>query len=197
MSELADKVKSMMSDYRYAHTLSVVNECKNLAGLFGIDDRKLVSAAYLHDITKEKSIQEQIAMCRNAGKNIPQEELSSPKTLHAYSAFIVIPDIFPEYSDDEILCAVRYHTTGRKNMSLTEKILYLADYIEPTRKFDDCIELRKYFYSNTEELYKRLDETILRSLKITLCELLNKDSYIHSKTIDAYNYLVIEKEKTL
>ncbi|MBR6681780.1 MAG: bis(5'-nucleosyl)-tetraphosphatase (symmetrical) YqeK [Clostridia bacterium] len=187
MNDLSLRIKKYMSDYRYAHTLSVVEECKQLAKLFKIDSEDLVTAAYLHDITKEMSIEDQIALCKEY-KAFPDESyLRSPKTLHSYSAVFLIKKDFEEYAKESVLLAVKNHTTGREDMSLNEKLLYLADYIEPTRRFEDCKAVRKYFYEQTEDIYKRLDETIFISLKMTVSSLLENNEYIHIDTVKAYN----------
>ncbi len=177
-----------MSDYRYVHTLSVVEECKQLARLFNIDDKELTTAAYLHDITKEMSIDKQISLCEEYNSYPDDNYLKSPKTLHSYSAVFLIKKDFPEYATENILLAVKNHTTGRSGMYLNEKLLYLADYIEPTRKFEDCQALRKYFYEPTNDIYQKLDETIFTSLKMTISSLLENNEYVHLDTLKAYNY---------
>ena len=187
MCDLSLRIKKYMSDYRYNHTLSVVEECKELAKLFDIDGKELVTAAYLHDITKEMSIDDQISLCKEFDSCPDENYLKSPKTMHSYSAVFLIKKDFPEYANENVLAAVKNHTTGREDMSLNEKLLYLADYIEPTRKFDDCKSVRKYFYEPTEDIYKRLDETIFFSLKLTVSSLLKDNEYIHIDTLKAYN----------
>ncbi len=188
MCDLSLKVKEYMSPYRYAHTLSVVDECKRLAKLFDIDDRELITAAYLHDITKEMSIEEQISLCKEYNCSPDNNYLKSPKTLHSYSAVFLIKKDFPEYATENVLLSVQNHTTGRSGMSLNEKLLYLADYIEPTRKFEDCQTLRKYFYEPTNDICQKLDETIFISLKMTISSLLDNNEYVHLDTLKAYNY---------
>jgi nicotinate-nucleotide adenylyltransferase len=180
-----------MSVYRYDHTVSVAKECERLAALFGIDGQKLIISAYLHDITKEMSIDEQIELCRQYGFEIDEDTLKSPKTLHSFSAPYLIKRDFPEYDEESVTLPIKYHTTGRKNMSLSEKLLYLADYIEPTRKFDECKKLRNSFYSSDEEPSKRLDRVILESLRYTIDELKATNQFIHPETIKAYDFLLL------
>lgn len=193
MVELERKIRQYMSEYRFNHTLSVVNECKRLAKLFDTNSDDLVIAAYLHDVTKEMPTDEQIKLCENSGVILDNCTLRSPKTLHSYSAPALIARDFPEYAKPEIITPIRYHTTGRADMTLNEKLLYLADYIEPTRRFDDCKALREYFYTNTCDIQKRLDDTITLSLKYTISDLLEKGEYIHLETIRAYNALTKKK----
>ena len=190
MVDLSLRIKDYMSEYRYLHTLSVAEECKYLASIYNVDKEKLVISAYLHDITKDMSVDEQLKLCNFFGVTLDKDTVNSPKTMHSFTAPLLIKKDFPEYADDCILDAVRYHTTGRADMTLLEKLLYLADYIEPTRKFDDCKKLREFFYSENTDKIKKLDETIILSLKYTISDLLNNNSPIHSETINAYNSLL-------
>jgi nicotinate-nucleotide adenylyltransferase len=190
MLDLREKIKGYMSVYRYNHTISVAKECEKLAELFGIDGKKLVISAYLHDINKEMDIQEQIELCRHFGVDIDEDTLNSPKTLHSFSAPFLIKRDFPEYDEESITLPIKYHTTGRENMSLSEKLLYLTDYIEPTRKFEECVKLRNSFYSSEEDLQKRLDRVILDSLRYTIDELKANNQFIHPETINAYRFLL-------
>ena len=190
MYNIEKEIRNLMSDYRYNHTLSVVKECKDLAKLFGIDEEKLVNAAYLHDITKEMPIEKQLRLCETMGIEVDADTLRSPKTLHSFTAPALIMRDFPQYADKEVLSAVRYHTTGRADMTLTEKLLYLADYIEPTRIFEDCKRTRNYFYTDICDIEKRLNDTIVLSLKYTISDLLEKGEFIHPETIECYNSFV-------
>ena len=190
MFDLENRIASYMSEYRYEHTISVVNECIELAKLFNIDNKTLVVSAYLHDISKELDLKEQLDICKEMKIEIPSDCISSPKTLHAFTAPAVIKRDFPEFYTKDIVDAVTYHTTGREDMSLCEKLLFLADYIEPKRKFDDCKLLREYFYNNkSKDWYKTLDEKIFTALKFTISDLLDKKAFIYPKTVSAYNYI--------
>jgi len=190
MFDLQYRISEYMSEYRYKHTLSVVEECKRLASLFEIDDKELVISAYLHDITKEMSYDQQISLCNEMNITLDKNALLSPKTLHSFSAPALIKRDFPNYYTESIVNAVKYHTTGRADMTLSEKLLYIADYIEPTRKFEDCKALRKYFYDSQEILNVRLDKAMLLSLKYTLTDLTEQQEFVHPETVNAYNYFV-------
>ena len=187
---LRERIRPYMSDYRYRHTLSVAGECERLAIMLGADPEPLIAAAYLHDITKEMPEEEQIALCGQYGIDLDGDTLASPKTLHSFSAPALIKRDFPEYAADDILTAVSFHTTGRACMTLAEKILYLADYIEPTREYDDCVEVRICFYNNPKPPKEALDEAMLLSLKITVRHLLDTGRTVHTQTINAYNDLL-------
>ena len=100
---------------------------------------------------------------------------------------------------DEMVCGcIRWHTTGRAGMTLCQKLLYLADYIEDTRTFPDCVELRRSFYAGLdrcEEPLKLLDDTMLLSFDMTIRDLLESSSLISADTILARNDLLAQREK--
>lgn len=85
--------------------------------------------------------------------------------------------------DKEILDAIRYHTTGRKNMTLLDKIIFISDYIEPGRKFKGIDEIR-------ELAYKDLDLALYKSLNMSIANLINKDEYVVVDTLEARNYIM-------
>ena len=129
-------------------------------------------------------------------------ELLAPKTLHAKTAAMLIPEKYPELADSEVISAVRWHTTGRAGMTVTEKIVYLADYIDETRKFDDCVRLREMFWSaepekmSEDEREAHLRDVLIASFKMTVAGLRLGDSPISPDTADALNYEICEKYKT-
>ena len=141
MTELKELIKPYMSEYRYLHTVSVADECIRLSRLFDVDMDTLTTAAYLHDITKEMPYDEQLSLCGEMGIILTEADKTSVKALHSFTAPAFIQKHFPDYATKEVLDAVKYHTTGRAGMTLTEKLLYLADFIEPTRKYEECINL--------------------------------------------------------
>ena len=157
----------------------------------------LRAAALLHDITKEYSINLHLKIC--AERNIPLTEgdVYAAKTLHARTAAAIIPEMYPELATPEVVSAVRWHTAGKAQMTVSEKIIYLADYIDMSRKFSDCVELREYFFSKDtskmtdEERLAHLDDTLLISFDMTIRGLLEKGAPIAEDTIDARNELAI------
>ena len=197
MVELETKVRQYMSEYRFNHTLSVVNECKALAEMFGVKGDDLVISAYLHDITKEMPIDEQLELCYAYGITLDNCTLHSPKTLHSYSAPALIAKDFPEYNKPEIITPIRYHTTGRADMTLNEKLLYLADYIDESRSFDSCVLLRRYFFGAFPELMSReereelLRQTLIMSYDMTIKDLLADGRPVARDTVAARNELIL------
>ena len=112
-------------------------------------------------------------------------------TIHALTAALIIPDDFVEFADQRLIDAVRYHTTGREGMSIFEKIIFLADYIDDTRTYPSCVSLREEFFSakpedmNEQERIRHLDRAALASIDNTLSYLQSKERSIHPLTLEA------------
>ena len=193
LSLLRDELAGKISPRRFSHTLAVEEEAALIAKWYlpqNIIDIR--AAALLHDLTKECSCEEHIALCGRYGLPVTEVELASPKIFHAKTAAAVIADRYPVFATDEILDAVAKHTTGASEMSLFAKILYLADYTEKTRTFSDCIRLRAYFWSvdlskmSEEERLLHLDKTLLLSFEMTLADLEKEGRPIAPDTRAAY-----------
>lgn len=197
---LREKVKNEMGEKRYFHTLEVEKMAARLGDIYAPEKIDMLRvAALLHDLTKERTVDEHIAICREAGLDATLGEMESPKMFHARTAALIIPVKYPEFADDEIISAVRYHTTGRANMSIPEKIIYLADYIDMSRTFEDCVALRNYFFdfdfdnATDDEKIKHLDATLVMSYDFTISGLLKDKKHINKNTFEARNYLILGK----
>ena len=137
---------SRLSAYRLAHSLGVEREVTALAALYCPEKAPmLAAAALLHDMTKEYDEPTQKALLHEAGITLRPDELS-PGIWHAMTAPTVIRRDFPDFAVPELLSAVRWHTTGRANMPLTDELLFLADLTEPTRTFSNCVALRRLLW---------------------------------------------------
>ena len=195
---LKEQIKEHISGKRYSHTLAVEKEMAHLCRLFSVTEEEtfvLRAAALLHDITKEKNTEEQISLCIKGNISFGNIEKASPKVFHAMTAEVVIKERFPEYAVENILTPIRYHTTGRENMTLGEKLLYLADYIEETRTFPDCVALRKEFYGVSDPAKDgHLDSVLITSFKMTVQNLLDENAPIHPATIASLNSLLIHRK---
>lgn len=198
IGHLREKISSLMSGYRLVHTLGVEDEAVRLGALFVPEKEDILrAAALLHDITKEFSHQKQLQLCEKLGIIIPCCAKNAPKTLHAITAAALIPDEYPLFAEKEVIEAVRWHTTGKVDMSITEKLIYLADYIEEGRKFEDCVRLREYFYGaepekmSLEERNLHLDKTLVLSFDMTIRQLICEGIPIDEKTFSARNYLIL------
>jgi nicotinate-nucleotide adenylyltransferase len=152
LDDLRGHIASKMSPKRLRHTLAVEDMVARLCALFCPEETmKLRAAALLHDITKELDTEAQIALCQKFELPVSQADRLSPKTFHARTAAALIAAEYPTFADSTIVDAVRWHTTGRVGMTLTEQLLYLADYIDASRTFHSCVVLRRYFWGAAPE----------------------------------------------
>jgi len=200
LGEIRDSL-SALSEKRRNHILEVEKMAVRIGEVYapGQENELILRAAgLLHDVTKEYTAEEHVSTLARYGQTPAEIELEAPKTLHAMSAAAMIPDKFPKFALPEIVGAVRYHTTGKPNMNTFEKIIYLADYIDESRKFDECIRLREMFwnfdFSTASEKEKQihLTEVLIESFDITFEGLLEDKKPIHPLTNYARNYLVRE-----
>ena len=199
---LRERVRDSMSDYRFIHTAEVEKMAARIGELYAPDKLDILrAAALLHDVTKELKRDEQIEMLRAAGEDVTALELASHKTFHARTAVYAILRDYPEFADGDLLAAVRYHTTGRADMSICEKIIFLADYIDMSRKFDDCVKLRNYFWDahpenmSESERERHLLQTILIGLDTTLSSLIEEGAPTDPDSVSARNFIIKQLKK--
>ena len=196
---LRTRVTDGMSEKRRAHTLAVEDMAGRMAELYCPEKRNKVRvAALLHDMTKEYSKEKQIDICKEYGQVLTGEDYAAPKTLHARTAAILIPMMYPEFSDIEIINAVRYHTTGCADMTLIEKIIFLADYIDDTRVYPECVKLREMFWGaepqkmDESKRLEHLDAVMLEALNISISSLVEEGKLINCDTVAARNSFLLK-----
>ena len=165
---------------RIPHVLGTEQEAIRLAERYGADVEKARVAALLHDCTKRLNMEEQLALCRQYHIQLDELEQKALKLLHAKTGAAIARDVFGV--DDEIYRAIWWHTTGHAGMTLLEKIIYLADYIEPSRDFPGVDKLRSV-------CYKDLDEGLLLGLEMTIKEMTDLGNPVHHATIEARDAL--------
>ncbi len=200
LDDMRKELTNHISGHRLEHSLSVEQEAFALGMLFGMSEEqiyKLRAAAILHDITKALDTVSQIDACTQRGISLTLDDIKNPKVLHSISGASLARELFPDYVDDDVFSAILNHTTGRVGMSLCEKLIYLADYIEPTRTFPDCVQLRGYFYeSDALPTEKHLNKTLLLSFDMTLNVLLREKAHIHPRTVEARNGIINELSRS-
>lgn len=172
-------LKTKLSDYRFVHSLEVAKSAVYLAEKYGGDSEKMYLAGLLHDILKEADREETFFYINKYGMKLTKLEEVTPKLWHAM--------VGAEYlkrelciDDEEILTAVRYHTTGRKDMTLGEKILFIADFISADRDYNGVDEMR-------QRAEVSLEHAMDMGLSFTITDLVENGRPIHPDTIDAYN----------
>lgn len=171
---------SMLAPRRIPHVLGTEETAAALALRWGADEESARRAALLHDCTKKFDKELQLALCRQYGIEPDAAERREGKLLHAITGAAVA------YADfgvsGEVRDAIRWHTTGKADMTLLEKIIYLADYIEPTRDFCDLTELRRLAFEN-------LDGALLLGFTMAVEDLAKKGMPVHPNSVLARDYL--------
>lgn len=201
IQELRERVTAEMSAKRARHTLAVEQMAARLAELYCPEKAQLLRvAALLHDVTKEWHTEQHVAFLEANGVNVTPMDTAAPKTLHARTAALLIPAQFSEYADPEVLSAVRYHTTGREGMTLCEQIVYLADYIDESRTFPDCVKLRSMFWDanpadmSGEQRRAHLSRVLIASFDMTVAGLIEDGAPISADTFCARNSLILQSK---
>ena len=184
-SSVQEKLKEILLAPRFEHSQGVAYLSSALAMCHGIDHEKARLAGLLHDCGKGYSGEKLLNLCKEAGISLSSEEQLIPHVWHAIYGPHLAKTKFG-IKDPEILSAIRWHTTGRAHMSLLERIVYLADYIEPGRYKSSLLPtIRKLAFSD-------LDRAVLYTVKDTLGFLKKKNLSIDTSTMSCYSWL---KEK--
>ena len=176
---------SLLNPSRVAHVVGCCETATALARRFGANERDAARAGILHDVTKALTGEQQLRLCDRFSLPVTDFERAHPKLLHAKTGAAVAGSIFGE--NEDICRAIWYHTTGCAEMTTLEKIIYLADYIEPTRVFDGVEQLR-------EAVWRDLDEGVLLGLEQTLRLLESQGRSVCSASRAARDYLVRERK---
>ncbi len=198
ISEIRNKLPFYLTEKRLSHTISVEKEALCIANMLfeyiGIDKKYLTdisASALLHDITKKLSLEEHLSICERFGIETDYISACSCNLLHSKTAAYLAKSEFK--INDIVFSSIYNHTTGNENMNVFDKIIFLADYIEPERTHKSCIDARASFYNNIDRqsnLLKVLDNAVLNSLSETLIYLLNTGKPVDMQTIKARNYLL-------
>lgn len=172
---------SMVYAKRHAHILGVEEEAVKLANRWGANKADARRAGILHDCTKYWSREEHLACCKKYGMELDPLEKENEKLLHAKTGSLMAQYLFEE---DEAVCdAILWHTTGKADMSLLEKIVYIADYMEPNRAFEGVEVLRSLAYED-------LDRAVALGLRMSIQDLKDREQVVHRDTQEALDWLI-------
>lgn len=185
LSDYKKIIRGKMGDFRYEHSVNVSKEAKKLARLYGANEEKAQLAGILHDITKEMPKDEQLQIIVDSGIILDNVQKNAPKLWHGISGSIYVQQNLC-INDEDILNAIRYHTTGRANMSLLEKIIFIADFTSEERTYSGVATMRK-------KSRKSLDEAMLYAYKFTFKDLSKREIAIHPDEVACYNDIVLQK----
>jgi len=175
------KLHNILTPKRFAHTQGVASEAANMARFWGADSEKAYTAGLLHDCAKNFNHEETASFCKKYGIELDDVIKKQMDLAHSFLGAAVAEN---EYliNDREILNAIKYHTTGRPEMTLLEKIVYISDMIEPNRKnYDGLEKIRKAAYRN-------IDKAVYLGLKQTIEFNKEKSRMIHPLSISALKY---------
>ena len=178
-------VKEQLTDHRYQHTLGVMETAIALAKQYGGDVQKAELAAIFHDYAKFRSKAEMKEIIASQG--FPEDLLEFNSELWHAPAGMYLVEKEAGINDPEVLDAIRYHTSGRPAMTLLEKIIYLADYIEPGRHFPGVDEVRAVAKES-------LDKALIMAIKNTIFFLMKKNQTVYPDTFYTYNDLIQKLE---
>ena len=171
---------TMLAHSRIPHVLGTEETAAKLARRWGADEEEARRAALLHDCTKKESREQQLALCRQYHIDVEKPEKLETKLFHAITGAAVAEQVFG--LSPAAVSAIRWHTTGKPDMTLLEKIIYLADYIEPTRDFCDLTELRRLAFTD-------LDRAMLLGFTMAVDDLRKKGMVVHPDSVRARDYL--------
>ena len=195
LAELEKAVAKRLSPSRMAHTVRVCEMAALMCERLLIAEcTEMKAAALLHDLAKEESFEKQLHLAFESAtiENMAEGKRYAP-VLHGYAALPLIRRDFPLFASEEILDAVRYHTTGKPHMSVMTAVVFLADYIEFGRKPENCVLARELFFEKTEkgtqsERLRALDESVLFALEKTKAFLESQGCAVHPDTEKALAY---------
>jgi len=176
---------SMVYAKRHAHILGVEATAVELARRWGADEELARRAGILHDCTKYLDLPEQLQICSKYGIVLDDLEKVSVKLLHSKTGAAMAKYVYGQC--DEIYWAIYWHTTGKADMSLLEKIVYLADYMEPNRDFEGVEELRRLCDTD-------LDEALLMGLEMSVADLTERGAEIHANTRGARDWVLAHRK---
>ena len=178
-------IRPMMGERRFNHSVNVSKEAVRLAEKYGADVKKAAVAGILHDITKEVDFENQLQIIRSGDIILTDVEKNTNKLWHAISGSVYIQKEL-SITDEDIINAVRYHTTGRANMSLLEKVIFLADFTSEERDYPDVDVIR-------QKAEISLEDGMLYGIQFTLSSLLKRQGYLSLDAIEAYNEILFNR----
>lgn len=185
-AEFLEEIKKRLNPDRLYHSLNVADEAKKLAKHYGADEQKAFTAGLLHDILKNTPDSELLQYFERNGIMLTETEHASRKTWHAMAGADFLRREL-HVTDEDILSAVRWHTTGRAGMTLLDKVLFIADFISADRDYPGVERMR-------EKAYVSLEDAMLEGLQFTINELVENAWPVHEDSIRAYNELVINRK---
>lgn len=186
--EIEANVKKILSEYRFTHSVGVAKKAVELAKIYGVDEEIAKKIGIAHDVAKEMTDEEMIEYAKANNIRIDEIETVKPSLLHGKIGADIAAKKFGFTQD--MINAIKWHTTGRKNMSMLEKIIYVADKTEENRK-----GTRFNLEKSRELSTKNIDETLIFLMNEFITYNVINEWLIHPETIDARNDLLLNEGK--
>lgn len=186
-AQFIEIIRGRLTPYRFRHSLAVAEQAKHLALMYKADAKKAYTAGLLHDIMKDEPKAALLQMLNDFGIILNNAQMASPGCWHAIAGAEFVRNIL-KIGDEDIINAVRYHTTARAGMSHLEKTIFIADFTSLDRDYPDIDEMRRCAEIGSEPAMEY-------ALSYTIRELLNKSAVIIPDAIDAYNEIIALKQK--
>ena len=177
-------VEKNLSEYRCHHSKMVAKAAVMLAGKYGADTEKAELAGILHDITKEMPVNNQLQLLEDNDIMLDSVTKCNERILHAVSG-ATFAEFVLGINDRDILNAIRFHTTARADMSVLEKIIFVADFISEDRTYPDIDIMR-------QEADESLEHGMKYALTYVIRNLVNNGRCVHPDAIDAYNEIIMK-----
>lgn len=187
-AEYTEILRGRLTERRFIHSLNVADSARELAEIYGCDPDKAYTAGLIHDCCKDEPAGLQLSYMLGNGAVLTECEINTAKLYHSICGSVYIQKEFG-IDDIEIINAVRYHTTGRANMSVLEKVIFIADFISAERDYNGVEIMR-------EKAKRSLDEAIVEGLSFTIKDLIDAGRIIHPDTLGAYNDAIANVEKS-
>ena len=178
-AQYEQEVKRHLTDKRFFHSQCVAAEAARLAQRYGADVEKARLAGILHDIMKDTAPQEQLKILQDSGILLTKTQRHNRKLWHALAGAAYLQQTL-QVKDGDIVEAVRCHTSGKKDMSLLEKVLFVADYISADREYPGVERMR-------QAAYRSLEEAIVEGVLFTVQELMGQRLPVAAESVEAYN----------
>lgn len=182
ITEIEQCIKKMTKESRFNHSKGVQYMAGELAKHYGVDVEKAELAGLMHDCVKNLPVDEMYRLCDELGCQLDEITKREVKLIHAPLGAYYAKKVFG-IDDSEIFNAIYWHTTGKADMTLFEKVIFIADVVEPNRKYDIVEEMRQLAFEN-------IDLAMLKILDYNITKQVNARKMLHSETINARNYLI-------
>ncbi len=188
INELHKTASRELSEKRLSHVVSVAKTAYEICQILNLsykETRKTVTASYLHDITKEKTKSEHFQICERNGIVLSDDDKRADEVLHQITGAPYARELLKGAVCPTVYGAISRHCTGEAGMSIYEKIVFLADYIEPKRKNEHCRALNHFFFNECYDgnMQKHLDKAVLMAYDNTISFLSKKGGFIHPATL--------------